>query len=106
VVLDHTPSTGVSIPQHGTAKFLCVGLTGSAHCCIKIVWSRCQSNAGCYQGNDDGDVSYFEHHQLQSMSTAIIASVRAIAQAHTTFSSAAFGTVLFTDSGIEGQGGD
>jgi hypothetical protein len=67
---------------------------------------RCQSNAGCYQGNDDGDVSYFEHHQLQSMSTAIIASVRAIAQAHTTFSSAAFGTVLFTDSGIEGQGGD
>ena len=42
----------------------------------------------------------------RSMSTAIIASVRAIAQAHTTFSSAAFGTVLFTDSGIEGQGGD
>jgi hypothetical protein len=40
------------------------------------------------------------------MSTAIIASVRAIAQAHTTFSSAAFGTVLFTDSGIEGQGRD
>jgi hypothetical protein len=40
------------------------------------------------------------------MSTAIIASVRAIAQAHTTFSSATFGTVLFADSGIEGQGGD
>jgi hypothetical protein len=40
------------------------------------------------------------------MSTAIIASVRAIAQAHTTFASAAFGAVLFTDSRIEGQGGD
>jgi hypothetical protein len=40
------------------------------------------------------------------MSTTIIASVRAIAQAHTTFASAAFGTVLFTDSGVEGQGGD
>ncbi|MGA8496358.1 MAG: hypothetical protein WB764_12830 [Xanthobacteraceae bacterium] len=42
----------------------------------------------------------------RSMSAAIIASVRAIAQAHTAFSSAAFGTVLFTDSGIEGQGRD
>ena len=40
------------------------------------------------------------------MSTAIVASVRAIAQAHTTFSRAAFGTVLFADSGIEGPGGD
>jgi hypothetical protein len=40
------------------------------------------------------------------MSTAIVASVRAIAQAHTTFSRAAVGTVLFADSGIEGQGGD
>jgi len=106
MVLDHTPSTSVSIAEHRTAKFLRVGPTGGAHRRIKIIWSRCQSNAGCYQGNDDGDVSYFEHHQLQSMSTAIIASVRAIAQAHTTFSSAAFGTVLFTDSGIEGQGGD
>jgi hypothetical protein len=38
------------------------------------------------------------------MSTAIIASVRAIAQAHAAFSRAAVGTVLFTDSGIEGQG--
>jgi hypothetical protein len=42
----------------------------------------------------------------RSMSTAIVASVRAIAQAHTTFSRAAVGTVLFADSGIEGQGGD
>jgi hypothetical protein len=42
----------------------------------------------------------------RSMSTAIIASVRAIAQAHAAFSSAAFCTVLFADSGIEGQGGD
>jgi hypothetical protein len=40
------------------------------------------------------------------MPTAIIASVRAIAQAHTTFSRAAFGTVLFTGGGIEGRGGD
>jgi hypothetical protein len=40
------------------------------------------------------------------MSTAIVASVRAIAQAHTTFSGAAVGTVLFAGGGIEGQGGD
>jgi hypothetical protein len=40
------------------------------------------------------------------MSTAIVASVRAIAQAHTTFSRAAFGTVLFAYGRVEGQGGD
>jgi hypothetical protein len=40
------------------------------------------------------------------MPTAIVASVRAIAQAHTTFSRAAVGTVLFAGSGIESQGGD
>ena len=40
------------------------------------------------------------------MSTAIVTSVRAIAQAHTTFSGAAVGTVLFAGGGIEGQGGD
>src|SRR5580704_10041437 len=42
----------------------------------------------------------------RSMSTAVIASVRAIAQAHTTFSGAAFGAVLFTDGGIESQRGN
>jgi prepilin-type processing-associated H-X9-DG protein len=40
------------------------------------------------------------------MSTAIVASVRAIVQAHTAFSGAAFGTVLFADGRVEGQGGD
>src|SRR5580704_2874083 len=40
------------------------------------------------------------------MSTAVIASVRAIAQAHTAFSRAAFGAVLFADSGIESQSGN
>jgi hypothetical protein len=40
------------------------------------------------------------------MPAAIIASVRAIAQAHTAFTGTAVGAVLFTDSGIEGQGGD
>jgi hypothetical protein len=39
----------------------------------------------------------------RSMSTAVIASVRAIAQAHAAFSRAAFGAVLFADSGIESQ---
>lgn len=68
MVLDHTPSTGVSIPEHSTAKFLRVGPTGGAHRRIKIIWSRCQSNAGCYQGNDDGDVSYSDHHQLRYLS--------------------------------------
>jgi hypothetical protein len=37
------------------------------------------------------------------MSAAVIAAVRAIAQAHTAFSGAAFGAVLFADSGIESQ---
>jgi hypothetical protein len=46
VVLDHTPSTGISITEHSTAKFLRVGPTGGAHRRIKIVWSHCQSNAG------------------------------------------------------------
>jgi hypothetical protein len=40
------------------------------------------------------------------MPAAIIASVRAIVQAHAAFSGAAFGAVLFADRGIEGQGGD
>jgi hypothetical protein len=40
------------------------------------------------------------------MSTAVIAPVRAIAQAHTAFSRAAFGAVLFTDSGMESQCGN
>src|ERR1700722_13992381 len=40
------------------------------------------------------------------MSTAVIASVRAIAQAHTTFSRAAFGAVLLADSRIESQRGN
>ena len=40
------------------------------------------------------------------MSTAVIAAVRAIAQAHATFSRAAFGAVLFADSGIESQRGN
>jgi hypothetical protein len=39
----------------------------------------------------------------RSMSTAVIASVRAIAQAHAAFSRAAFGAVLLADSGIESQ---
>ncbi len=68
MVLDHTPSTGVSIPEHSTAKFLRVGPTGTTHRRIKIIWSRCQSNAGCYQGNDDGKVSYFDHYQLRYLS--------------------------------------
>jgi hypothetical protein len=70
-VLDHTPSTSISITDHSTAKFLRVGPTGGAHRRIKIVWSRCQSNAGCYQGNDDGDVSYFDHHQLRYLSEGL-----------------------------------
>jgi hypothetical protein len=37
------------------------------------------------------------------MPPAVIASVRAIAQAHTAFSRAAFGAVLFADGGIESQ---
>jgi len=52
VVLDHTPSTGVSIVEHGTAKFLRVGLAGGAHRRIKIFWRRCQNNARCHQGNE------------------------------------------------------
>jgi hypothetical protein len=40
------------------------------------------------------------------MPTAIVASVRAIAQAHTTFSRAAFSTVLFAYGRVEGRGGD
>jgi hypothetical protein len=40
------------------------------------------------------------------MSTAVIASVRAIAQAHAAFSRAAFGTVLLANGGIESQRGD
>jgi hypothetical protein len=40
------------------------------------------------------------------MSTAVIASVRAIAQAHAAFSGAAFGAVLFADGGIESQRGN
>jgi len=70
MVLDHTPSTSVSIAEHRTAKFLRVGPTGGAHRRIKIIWSRCQSNAGCYQGNDDGEVSYFDHYQLRYLSKA------------------------------------
>jgi hypothetical protein len=52
VVLDHAPSPGVSIVEHGTAKFLRVGLAGGAHRRIKILWGRCQSNAGRYQDNE------------------------------------------------------
>src|SRR5580704_12237071 len=40
------------------------------------------------------------------MSTAVIAAVRAIAQAHSAFSRAAFGAVLLADSGIESQSGN
>ncbi len=40
------------------------------------------------------------------MPTAVVATVRAIAQAHAAFSSAAFGTVLLADSGIESQSGN
>jgi hypothetical protein len=39
------------------------------------------------------------------MPAAVIASVRAIGQAHTAFSRAVFGTVLFTASRIEGRSG-
>jgi hypothetical protein len=67
MVLDHTPSTSVSIAEHSAAKFLRVGPTGGAHRLIKIIWS-CQSDAGCYQGNDDGEVSYFDHFQLRYLS--------------------------------------
>jgi hypothetical protein len=64
VVLDHAPSTGVAIPDDGTAKFLRVGRTGGAHRRIKIVWGR-QGDGGRYQGNDDGDISQCDHHQLR-----------------------------------------
>jgi hypothetical protein len=40
------------------------------------------------------------------MSAAVIASARAIVQAHIAFPSAAFGAVLFTDSGIESERGN
>src|SRR5580692_2156298 len=40
------------------------------------------------------------------MPTAVIAAVRAIAQAHAAFARAAFGAVLFADSGIESQRGN
>ena len=40
------------------------------------------------------------------MPAAVIASVRAIVQAHRTFSGTAFGAVLFADSGIESQRGN
>jgi len=52
VVLDHAPSTGVPIVEHGTAKFLRVGLASGAHRRIKIFWRRCQSNARRYQNNE------------------------------------------------------
>jgi hypothetical protein len=68
MVLDHTPSTSVSIAEHSTAKFLRVGPTGGAHRRIKIIWSRCHRDTGCYQGNDDGEVSYFDHYQLRYLS--------------------------------------
>jgi hypothetical protein len=41
-----------------------------------------------------------------SMTAAVVAPVRAIAQAHAAFSRAAVGAVLFADAGIEGEGGD
>src|SRR6202008_227131 len=40
------------------------------------------------------------------MPTAVVATVRAIAQAHSAFSRAAFGAVLLADSGIESQSGN
>jgi hypothetical protein len=52
------------------------------------------------------DEAATEAASARSMPTAVIAAVRAIAQAHAAFARAAFGAVLFADSGIESQRGN